>query len=497
MRFFTSHRSLAFTVIGSAAFLAVACGDDDSNNNPTIVPDGGGVDSGPVVGGDAGGDGGDAGPVPCTNNLSFAPGQEQALQDAVNSLTGCANITLAAGTFTFTNAITIRKDQVTFKGAGKGAKGELVGGAASTVLVFTTAAANTNGVDVVSNDFTISDLAILDAKKDSLRIESSKGVKIQRVRTEWTAENSATTTNGAYGVYPVKSENVLVEECEAYNASDAGIYVGQTKNAVLHKNIAKQNVAGIEIENCQKVDAYENDAEDNTGGLVVFDLPGNPVAGTDIRVYNNTVKGNNRTNFGDGSSTVSQIPAGTGTFILASRRVEFFGNTWGDNNTTDVAVLSGLAIEPNPATWTLGNQGTKDVYIHDNTFQTGSGDSVDNGAPDANKRKLGALVYNLYLYGATQGAPRVEPIIWDGIDPLGVDNNANEINLCQKTNTFPDATGTPYVIADLNFPGVQAVLAANNLDIVNAWAKTKRYNAADTTYQCAGITPAITPVVLP
>lgn len=42
------------------------------------------------------------------NTLNFAPGQEQQLLDAVNSLTSGANVVLAAGTFTFAKAITIR-----------------------------------------------------------------------------------------------------------------------------------------------------------------------------------------------------------------------------------------------------------------------------------------------------------------------------------------------------------------------------------------------------
>ena len=473
----------------------MACSDDDPATRPTVTtPDAssGGVDS--SIPTDAAEAGGDAALAPCTNNLNFAPGQEQMLQDAVNSLTGCANITLAAGTYTLANAITIRQNQVTLKGAGKGTKGEGTGGAASTVLVFTSAAANTDGVDVVGNNFSISDLAIWDAKKDSLRVESSKDVKIQRVRTEWT--NADSTANGAYGVYPVKSENVLVEECEAYNAADAGIYIGQTKHSIIRKNIAKQNVAGIEIENCQFADVSENDAEDNTGGLVVFDLPGNPTAGTDIRVFNNTVKGNNRANFGSGSSTVSQIPAGTGTFIMASRRVEFFGNTWTDNNTTDVSIISGLSLEKDALKWTALNFSTKDVWLHDNTFAAGSGDKVDNDAPDPTNRPLGALVAGLYQYGeGAKGITRVEPVIWDGVDATAMDNLANDINLCVKTNTY--AAGTTFAIADLNFIAVQEILAKTPTAIAAAWDKTARYAADAAPFNCAGITPALTPVTLP
>lgn len=489
----------AFALPFLLAAVVGACSDDDkqatNNQNDAGPGNDSGSDAGPQP--DAAPDA-DAAPPACTNTLSFAPGQEQQLQDAVNSLTGCANIVLAAGTFTFDNALTIRQADVTLSGAGKGAKGEATGGAASTVLVFTNAAANTNGVDVVGDRFVIRDLAIWNAKKDGLRVESSKNVKIQKIRTEWANENDV--NNGAYGIYPVKSEDVLVEECEAYNAADAGIYVGQTQRTIVRKNIAKQNVAGIEIENTKFADVYENVAEDNTCGLVVFDLPGNPIAGTDVRLHANTVRGNNRPNFASNSgssSTVSQVPAGTGTFMLASRRVELFGNTWGNNKTGDVAVLSGLAIEPDPTAWAAGggNFGSKDIWIHDNTFETGSGVDVDNGAPDPAKRPLGALLAGLYAYGAgAANIARVEPVIWDGIDPNPKNTTpANDINLCVKTNTYP--AGTTHAVADLNFVVSQAL--AGEGDIEGAWNATTRAAPEAAPYNCSGITPAIAPVVLP
>lgn len=40
-----------------------------------------------------------------------------------------------------------------------------------------------------------------------------------------------------------------------------------------------------------------------------------------------------------------KMQVGTGTFAMASRRVEITGNTYADNNTADIAVIGGLAIE--------------------------------------------------------------------------------------------------------------------------------------------------------
>ena len=73
------------------------------------------------------------------------------------------------------------------------------------------------------------------------------GVVFRRVRVEWT--NGPSSENGAYGLYPVECRNVLIEECVAIGASDAGIYVGQSVDVIVRRSRAEYNVAGIEIEN--------------------------------------------------------------------------------------------------------------------------------------------------------------------------------------------------------------------------------------------------------
>ncbi|WP_404365345.1 parallel beta-helix domain-containing protein [Corallococcus coralloides] len=503
-------RASCATVLALVGALSLtACSDDeDTTPDSGVKVDAGtntdaGSDAGTDAGSDAGSvdtgipwDGGSAGTFSCEGKtqatLSFAPGQEEALQDQVNTLAECTTIQLAAGTYTFDNAITIRQNGITLVGAGKGAKGEGTGGAQSTVLVFTNAAANSNGLDVVGNRFTVSDVAVWNAKKDAIRVESSTDVVMRRVRTEWAEADKE--SNGKYGLYPVKSKYVLIEDCEAYNAADAGIYVGQTEYAVVRNSVAKQNVAGIEIENTKYAYVLGNTAQDNTTGLVVFDLPGNPIMGTDIRVKNNIITGNNRNNFAsvaNSSSTVSQVPAGTGTFMLASRRVELTGNTWGNNNTVDVAVLSGLVIEDDPALWAAGgfNFASSDIYVHGNTFQGGSGDNVDNGKLSPQLRPLGAALAALYTYGETQGAAGVEHLVWDGVDPFGhARTQLNPINICFVDNTLPSGTGN--VIADLDL--VAAGAAAAKGDFAGGWALTRHYPANKAEFNCAGFSPALT-----
>src|SRR5688572_3098166 len=53
---------------------------------------------------------------------------------------------------------------------------------------------------------------------------------------------------GRYGIYPVSSDNILIEHAESIGASDAGIYVGQTNNTIIRNSRAAFNVFGFEIE---------------------------------------------------------------------------------------------------------------------------------------------------------------------------------------------------------------------------------------------------------
>src|SRR6185369_10374708 len=112
--------------------------------------------------------------------------------------------------------------------------------------------------------------------------------------------------------YPVESHNVLLDGVVVRGASDAGIYVGQSQRIIVRNSHGEQNVAGLEIENCYFADVYDNTLTQNTGGILVFDLPDLPQqAGHDIRVFHNTSQGNNLANFAPKGNIVGVVPAGT------------------------------------------------------------------------------------------------------------------------------------------------------------------------------------------
>ncbi len=142
--------------------------------------------------------------------VSFEEGQEGQFIDAINLLSDDTTVILGVGTFVFDNAVTIRgADNITLVGQGIDL----------TVLDFSTQMAQSNGVDVIGDNFTIEQLTITDAQKDGLRIEDSADVAIRFVKVTWS--NGPSTENGAYAIYPVRCTNVLLEDSEAYNASES------------------------------------------------------------------------------------------------------------------------------------------------------------------------------------------------------------------------------------------------------------------------------------
>ena len=155
------------------------------------------------------------------------------------------------------------------------------------------------------------------ATADGIKVEGTEDATFRAIRVEW--ERGPHTENGAYGIYPVQVTDVLVEDSRVRGSSDAGIYVGQSKNIIVRRNVAWENVAGIEIENSTGADVYENEAYGNSGGLLVFSLPELPVKdGRDSRVWNNHVHDNNHPNFGKEGAIVSTLPPGSGVIVMAA-----------------------------------------------------------------------------------------------------------------------------------------------------------------------------------
>ncbi|HEY1313501.1 MAG TPA: parallel beta-helix domain-containing protein [Steroidobacteraceae bacterium] len=300
-------------------------------------------------------------------------------------------IVIPPGKHALDRVLTLRASGVTIRGAGVD----------KSILSFKNEISGPEGILVYGNDFAIENLSIEDTKGDGLKINDGENITIRGVRVAWTGGSQ--TSNGAYGIYPVKSRNILIEDSSSWGASDAGIYVGQSTNVVVRRCHAEQNVAGIEIENTVNADVYGNVATGNTGGILVFNMPNLSQAGHSTRVYQNKVYKNNVANFAAKGAAVASVPAGAGVVVNSNSKVEIFDNDIADNQTANLIISAYFStnyynkpgIDPNYDPY------PRSIFVYDNRF-SGGGDSPDG---------LDLKTLKVAMFGLNGHFP---DILWDG-----------------------------------------------------------------------------------
>lgn len=340
---------------------------------------------------------------------------ERDLQARLITAKDSAEVELPEGHFMFKKSILIDdKKHLTFKGKGID----------KTILSFEMQEEGAEGIKVANSvNIIFEGFTIENAKGDNIKVTDTRGVTFRYVKSQWTGKPGE--ENGAYAFYPVLSKKVLIENCVAIGASDAGIYVGQSDSVIVRNNEAYYNVAGIESENSKWVEIYGNYAHDNTGGILVFDLPGLTQYGHTTRVYENEVVSNNFKNFAPAGNVVASVPPGTGIMLLATRTVEVFNNKIKNNRTLGVAIASYDIIEAMATTGEsqLNENIAKskkdmnydpypnDIYIHGNAFNN------SHLFPTV-KNDFGLLFLMKFPFSTPD-------IAWDGIHP-----NRHGFSLC-------------------------------------------------------------------
>ena len=314
---------------------------------------------------------------------------QEEVQTALIELSSGDILTLSPGTFVFEDGLSLDVDEVIVRGSGIN----------ETILDFKNQMSGAQGLLVTSDQVTLKDFAVTDAKGDAIKVIGAEGINMINLKTEWTG--GPKTTNGAYGLYPVESTDVLIDGCVAIGASDAGIYVGQSKNIIVRNSVAQYNVAGIEIENSYYADVYDNLASHNTGGILVFDLPDLPQqGGRHVRVFRNKVIDNDTDNFAPEGNIVGEVPRGTGIIIQANSDVEVFDNDISGNGTVNVSIVTysnetqDENYYPHP----------RSIQIHGNRFGEGGFD------PDIETGELAAILFEL-------SGGNMPDIFWDGVLP--------------------------------------------------------------------------------
>jgi parallel beta-helix repeat protein len=320
-----------------------------------------------------------------------------------------STIILPAGSYQLDASLWLDdKKNVIIKGAGED----------KTILSFKDQISGAEGIKVTnSSSITIEDLTVQNTKGDGIKTQSVNGITFKNVKAEWT--NNGDKSNGGYGLYPVQCTNVIIDHCTAVGASDAGIYVGQSKYIIVKNSKAYNNVAGIEIENSWYADVFDNEAYGNSGGILVFDLPDLiQKEGGFVRIFKNNIHDNNHVNFAPKGNTVGKVPQGTGLMILATRHVEAFENKIVNNITASTAIAS-YYITENPINDKSYKPFPDDIYIHDNYYQRPNVRATGKG-------RMGKMYRFKLRFGKD-----VPHIVYDGIE----DSANKQRRICIKNNT--------------------------------------------------------------
>jgi parallel beta-helix repeat protein len=193
-----------------------------------------------------------------------------------------------------------------------------------------------NGVD----GLVFQSLATFGQANDGIRISLANGVTFRDIVGDGNLQS-------AYAIFPVTSNNVLIELSKVTRVDDAPLYVGQSSGIVVRFNEVRDSVAGIEIENCGNAQVYGNYATNNTAGLLVFKDGSLPVQLSQCHhVHHNLFEANNTANFGSG--TVAAVPAGTGILIISNDTTPFHHNISRDNRTFGLAFVDQQIAEFGP-----------------------------------------------------------------------------------------------------------------------------------------------------
>lgn len=356
-----------------------------------------------------------------TIEVAAGPEAQTSLQEALITAEAGDIVLIGAGTFDLTDGLSLDNDGVTVRGAG----------AERTILNFAGQVGAGEGLLVTGDNVVLRDFTVRDTRGDGIKSKAAHNIVYLSLRVDWSGEPRE--TNGAYGIYPVESENVLIDGVFVRGASDAGIYVGQSRNIIVRESIAVENVAGIEIENSYNADVFDNIATGNTGGILVFDLPGLPQqGGHNVRVFENVIVNNMTRNFAPAGNIVASVPTGSGVIVMANRDVEVFDNVFEGNGTSNVMITG---YRYGPATDGYNPLPVR-VHVFDNVHgRTGFDPALPGGAEMA------------AAFGGS-----LPPVLWDGAgSDIVVRDDVAALSLGLPDLSQPREAAMPMPV-DLNRP---------------------------------------------
>jgi parallel beta-helix repeat protein len=236
-----------------------------------------------------------------------------------------------------------------------------------------------SGCTDVADDLLLQGFEVNDFEENDVLTIGADGVTYRDMITR----GPHTSTGTEYGLFPILSNDVLIEDSVVADVRDAGIYVGQSTNIIIRNNEVYGNVAGIEVENSANAEVYGNYAHDNSGGILVFKLVLPTQYSNCHNIHDNIVTNNNGANYGSG--LVGAVPVGTGILILSNDTSVFQDNIVTGNDTfgivlTDQNVLN-ILYDPDFFPTPSPDQAAEFNSFVGNT-QTGNGTNPDPIVPE-------------------------------------------------------------------------------------------------------------------
>lgn len=271
------------------------------------------------------------------------------------------------------------------------------------------------GWDISLQNFTVKNTA-----GDGIVVRNSASITLSKLKVDMGAPGL--TSNGAYGLYPVRSRDVTIENCIVSGATDAGIYLGQSINATISGNIAFGNVAGINIENSINVKIDGNVLVDNTVGTFIVSLPDMIYQKTkDIIFSGNSLQNNNRANFSMKGNTVNSIKPGSGLILVATDTVSVRGNEAIGHESHDFIVANyaylnqpphGGLFDPRIANTKMFSQKNKVSLYWDGVYN-----------PDSDSQPY--CVYEPFKFELAKGSRHLEDILCKPLTDTGSEERTN------------------------------------------------------------------------
>lgn len=128
------------------------------------------------------------------------------LQGALINARPGDTIIMPEGTFALADSLSPDMDGVTLRGAGQGV----------TVLDFAQQSGAGEGLLVTSYNVTLTDFTVRDTRGDGIKSRGADRITYKQLTVEWSGEPDE--AKGAYGIYPVESNDLLGESVTARGA---------------------------------------------------------------------------------------------------------------------------------------------------------------------------------------------------------------------------------------------------------------------------------------